>query len=287
MMRLFFFPCSAIPTVFVYYFPVSLREIHVSGYRSVRELRLKLRQINVLTGPNASGKSNLYNSVFLLAKAAAGGFAQVIAEEGGMPSVLWAGARKSRSLGSIRAEPARMSLGVKTDAFNYELICGLPKLQGPIPAGQFRSAFAMDPEVKEEHVWMEAPGGLKVTFFQRGPKGAWILDSDERLADYSDELQPTESVLSQLREPHLYPELSALRSEMNRWRFYHHFRTDAESPLRHPQVGVRTPVLSHDGRDLAAALQTINEIGLSEDLHEAQERHWRSRMMKTAACSPC
>jgi predicted ATPase len=265
----FFLSCSAILTVFVYYFPVSLREIHVSGYRSVRELRLKLRQINVLTGPNASGKSNLYNSVFLLAKAAAGGFAQVIAEEGGMPSVLWAGARKSRSLGSIRAEPARMSLGVKTDAFNYELICGLPRLQGPIPAGQFRSAFAMDPEVKEEHVWMEAPGGLKVTFFQRGPKGAWILDSDERLADYSDELQPTESVLSQLREPHLYPELSALRSEMSRWRFYHHFRTDAESPLRHPQVGVRTPVLSHDGRDLAAALQTINEIGLSENLHEA------------------
>lgn len=248
---------------------MSLREIHVSGYRSVRDLRLKLRSINVLTGPNASGKSNLYNSVFLLAKAAAGGFAQVIAEEGGMPSVLWAGSRKSRSLGSVRLEPVRMSLGVKTDTFNYELICGLPKLQGPIPSSQFRSAFAMDPEVKEEHVWMDSPTGLKVTFFKRGSKGAWILDSDERLTDYSGELQPTESVLSQLREPHLYPELSALRSEMSQWRFYHHFRTDAESPLRHPQVGVRTPVLSHDGRDLAAALQTINEIGMSEELHEA------------------
>lgn len=247
---------------------MSLREIHVSGYRSVRDVRLQLRSINVLTGPNASGKSNLYNSVFLLAKAAAGGFAQVIADEGGMPSVLWAGARKSRSLGSSRMEPVRMLLGVKTDIFNYELSCGLPKLQGPIPTTQFRSAFVMDPEVKEEHVWMES-GGLKVTFFQRGPKGAWILDSDERLTDYSGELQPTESVLSQLREPHLYPELSALRTEMSRWRFYHHFRTDAESPLRHPQVGVRTPVLSHDGRDLAAALQTINEIGLSEELHEA------------------
>ncbi len=248
---------------------MSLREIHVSGYRSVRELKLKLRQINVLTGPNASGKSNLYNSVFLLAKAAAGGFAQVIAEEGGMPSVLWAGTRKARSLSSSRMEPSRMILGVKTDTFNYEMSCGLPKLQGPIPAGQFRSAFSMDPEVKEEHVWMEAPGGLKVTFFQRDTKGAWILDSDERLSDYSGELLPTESVLSQLREPHLYPELSALRTEMSRWRFYHHFRTDAESPLRHPQVGVRTPVLSHDGRDLAAALQTINEIGMSEDLHGA------------------
>src|SRR5215472_1659084 len=255
--------------IFVYYFAVALREIHVSGYRSVRELRLKLKKINVLTGPNASGKSNLYNSVFLLAKAAGGGFAQVIAEEGGMPSVLWAGSRKSRSLGSARLEPARMSLGVKTDTFNYDLICGLPKLQGPIPTTQFHSAFHLDPEVKEEHVWMEASNGLKVTFFKRDGRGVWILDSGERLTDYSGQLMPTESVLSQLREPHLYPELSALRSEMSRWRFYHHFRTDVDSPLRHPQVGVRTPVLSHDGRDLAAALQTINEIGQSEDLHEA------------------
>src|SRR5215470_15298042 len=142
----------------VYYFAVPLREIHVSGYRSVRQLRLKLKQINVLIGPNASGKSNLYNSVFLLAKAAGGGFAQVIAEEGGMPSVLWAGERKSRSVTGIKTDPVRMRLGIKTDTFNYELVCGLPKLQGPIPSRQFRSAFAMDPEVKEELVWMDSGG---------------------------------------------------------------------------------------------------------------------------------
>lgn len=236
----------------------------MTGYRSVRDLQLHLSQINVLTGANATGKTNLYNSVFLLAKAAAGGFAQVIAEEGGMPSVLWAGSRKSRSSGAIRMEPVRMTLGIKTDTFSYELVCGLPKQS----SGE-KSAFSLDPEVKEERVWMDAPHGLKVTFFERTPKGAWILDNDERLADYSGELLPTESVLSQLREPHLYPELSSLRAEISRWRFYHHFRTDAESPLRHPQVGVRTPVLAHDGRDLAAALQTINEVGQSQDLHEA------------------
>ena len=238
-----------------------IREVHVTGYRSVRDVRLRLRQINVLTGPNASGKSNLYNSVFLLAKAAQGGFARVIADEGGMPSVLWAGERKGRSMSSSRLEPVRMGLGVKTDTFNYDLVCGLPK--------PYRSAFDLDPEVKEERVWMEGPRGMKVTFFERNSERAWILDREERLADYSGELLPTESVLSQLREPHLYPELSALRAEMNQWRFYHHFRTDHESPLRHPQVGVRTPVLGHDGRDLAAALQTIIEIGQEEDLHDA------------------
>jgi len=244
---------------------VAIREIHVAGYRSVRNLHLRLGQINILTGANAAGKSNLYNSVFLLARAAAGGFAQVIASEGGMPSVLWAGERKGRSQSPYKAEPVRMKLSIVTDSFNYELVCGLPKLHSPVA----RSAFALDPEVKEERVWMEGSGGLKITFFERTARGVWILDRDERLEDYSGELLPTESVLSQLREPHLYPELSVLASQMGQWRFYHHFRTDPDAPLRHPQVGVRTPVLDHDGSDLAAALQTIIETGQARELHSA------------------
>ena len=58
--------------------------LSVGGYRSVRSLNLKLRQVNILTGPNGCGKSNLYNAVFLLAKAARGGLGRAIADEGGM-----------------------------------------------------------------------------------------------------------------------------------------------------------------------------------------------------------
>jgi predicted ATPase len=38
--------------------------------------------------------------------------------------------------------------------------------------------------------------------------------------------------------------------------------------LRQPQIGVYTPVLSHDGSDLAAALETILEIGDAAALHQ-------------------
>jgi predicted ATPase len=56
------------------------------------------------------------------------------------------------------------------------------------------------------------------------------------------------------------------------WRFYDHLRTDAQAPARTAQVGTRTPVLSHDGADLAAALQTIVEIGDAGALDEAVSR---------------
>ena len=56
---------------------------------------------------------------------------------------------------------------------------------------------------------------------------------------------------------------------MRHWRFYDQFRTDLEAPARLPQVGTHTPVLSNDGADLAAALQTILEIGDPESLNES------------------
>ena len=89
------------------------------------------------------------------------------------------------------------------------------------------------------------------------------------MENYPSYLYPSESVLAQLSDPNSYPEMFAVREETRSWRFYHHFRTDQNSPLRRPQPGVLTPVLSHDGLDLAAALQTIVEIGLEEDLQES------------------
>ena len=60
-----------------------------------------------------------------------------------------------------------------------------------------------------------------------------------------------------------------LREQMRGWRFYDQFRADLEAPARQPQIGTHTPVLSNDGADLAAALQTIAEIGDPRALAEA------------------
>ena len=73
-----------------------IKRIRVCGYRSIRDLCLELQPINVLTGPNGCGKSNLYNSLVLIGRAAQGQLAHAIAEEGGTPSVFWAGGERVR-----------------------------------------------------------------------------------------------------------------------------------------------------------------------------------------------
>lgn len=210
----------------------------------------------MIVGPNGCGKSNLYQSMYLLSEATNGRFAQTLAREGGMPSVLWAGDR--------RKGPVRMTLGVALEEFSYELSCGLPH-----PSS---SAFALDPEIKEERVWFTSDNNRRVGLLDRKGPTATVRDQEGRRVKYPLMMSTSEATISQIREPHLYPDLTALRMEMNDWRFYHHFRTDAAAAARGAMVGVQTPVLSHDGSDLAAALQTILEIGDADAVYEAVER---------------
>jgi predicted ATPase len=233
-----------------------IEELRVAGYRSVRDLTLPLERINVLVGPNGCGKTNLYRALYLLSRAAAGQLASALAEEGGMPSILWAGERN-------RKEPARMTLAVRLDALAYEIACGLP-----IPS---LSVFCLDPQVKEERVWF-LEKKKRVLLLERNHTSASARNAEGLRVGYPLALSESESVLSQLREPEQFPALSVLCREFLSWRFYHRFRTDAEAPLRHPQVGVRTFILDHDGRDLAAALQTILESGDGPGLDAAIDR---------------
>jgi predicted ATPase len=232
---------------------VRVREVAISGYRSIKKLRLELGSVAVVLGPNGSGKTNIYRALTLLHRAAQGTLARALLEEGGMPSALWAGARE-------RSRPVRIRLEVTLEELSYSLELGLPAV------GTNQSAFARDPEVKSESVELVSD---QATLLERRASSAFIRDAAGDRITFPFEIWPGESVLAQIVDPGRFPVPSVLRIELLAWRFYHSFRTDDAAPARHPQPGVRTPVLAHDGSDLAAAIQTIFEIGDRTSLDKA------------------
>ena len=239
-----------------------LTTLAISNYRSLRNLIVPLRQLNLVTGPNGSGKSSVYRALRLLAETAQGGVIPSLAREGGLQSTLWAGPEKlgaavkrgeHRIEGTVRKERVNLRLGFAGDDFGYAIDLGLPS-----PS---KSAFALDPEIKTECVWagpILRPATLLVE------RRAWVVrtrNGDGEWDTLSYQLASFDSMMSQFADPRNAPELLMLREQIRSWRFYDHFRTDVEAPARLPQVGTHTPILSNDGSDLAAALQTIMEIG--------------------------
>jgi predicted ATPase len=246
-----------------------IHTLAIGNYRSLRQLVVPLGRLNLILGPNASGKSNLYRALRLLAETAQGGVVSSLAREGGLSSTLWAGpesisrAMRSREVpvqGGPRKDRVSLRLGFAGDELSYAIDLGLPS-----PSS---SAFANDPEIKRECIWAGPhlrPASLLVD--RRGPL-VRIRESREWQVLVQN-LAAFDSLLTQVADPERAPEVLSLREQIRSWRFYDHFRADAEAPARQPQLGTLTPVLSHDGRDLAAALQTIREIGDGTALDQA------------------
>lgn len=244
----------------------------VAGYRSLRELILPLQRLNVVTGPNGSGKSSFYRSLRLLADAAQGRIVQSLAAEGGLQSTLWAGPESfSRAMkageapvqGTRRNDRISLKLGFASDDYGYAIDLGLP-----IPG---QTVFGRDPEIKAEAVWVGELLSRRNLIASRSGVGVQVLDEAGKRQTVVTDLAPFDSMMTHAADPRGARELLALRERMRGWRFYDHFRSDPEAPARRPQVGTRTPVLAHDGHDLAAALQTIREIGDPTALHDAIE----------------
>lgn len=234
----------------------------VENYRSLRSLVVELGRLTVVTGANGTGKSSLYRALRLLADSARNGAVAALAREGGLPSTLWAGpetigravrAGEHPVQGTVRRGPVSLRLGFAGDDYGYAIDFGLPQLPRA-------SAFMLDPQVKREAVWSGPV--LRPSALLADRSGTALRIRDGRAwFPVPDAVRPFDSMLSEYTDPQRAPELLTVRERIRSWRFYDHLRADAGAPARRARIGTRTPVLGHDGADLAAALQTIREIG--------------------------
>jgi len=247
-----------------------ISKIAISGYRSLRDVRIALGRLNVVTGANGSGKSSLYRALKLLADVAQGRIVQSLAAEGGLHSTLWAGPESfARSVkrgehpvqGTVRTKPIGLRLGFASDDYGYAIDLGLPTGSS--------SQFSRDPAIKVESQWTGETLGRSNEFAARHGPAVRIRGETGEWRQVMQNLAPFDSMMTHCSDPREAPELLLLRERMRDWRFYDHLRTDREAPARKPQIGTYTPVLGNDGADLAAAVETIREIGDADGLDSA------------------
>ena len=236
-----------------------LKTLAVANYRSINKLVIPLGRLNLITGPNGSGKSNLYRALRLLAETAQGGVVNALAREGGLDSTFWAGpeniTRRMRNgevpiEATVATAPNACGWGLRVRISAIRSALGLPESNG---ISCSRHVLPSDPEIKKECIWSrpvlspgQPAGGSRRPDDPRPSSRSW-----EVLAQHTPNF---DSLFDQVGSLRTSPEVMQMREFIRRWRFYDHFRSDADAPVRQPQLGTRTPVLHHDGRDLAAAL---------------------------------
>lgn len=245
---------------------MTLSAVEITGYRSIRKIRFPVRQLTVLVGGNGVGKTNLYRSLELLQAAAHGTLADEIAREGGLASIFWAGGKNLspdggfdpmyRTDGYRKGEENKLQLAASFADLGDGSFDPTYRLAVSFPPKQAVAAFPNEAQITAESLdWQQR--GKAVSLMERKNAMAWARDSGGRREQAHDDLLASETALAALSGR---PEIALVRDSLVAWRFFHGFRTDAESALRRPSRAVTAPSLASDGSNLGAVLATLHHI---------------------------
>lgn len=181
---------------------------------------IELQPLNVLIGSNSSGKSNLIEALGIL-KATPIDLTSPIRQGGGIKNFLWKGTKE--------IPIAHIEAIVKNPGGSQNL-----RYRLSFTANNQRVEL-VDEVVENEKSYTNDD----VYFYYRYQQGNPVLNiNDSRIKQRKlkrEDLSPEQSVLSQRKDPDLYPELSYLSNEFSRISLYRHWQMGRYSEPRNPQ----------------------------------------------------
>lgn len=230
-----------------------LRRIRLGGLLSFApdSPPFELGRLNVLIGPNASGKSNFLEGVELL-KAAPEDFAAAVRLGGGAPEWLWKGPGGGG--------PAELDAVVGPVAGTDRLL-------------RYRLDFVADRwgrvEVFDEAIEAPEPrpGETDPYFYYRFQRGHPALNVSETAEGSGrrqrrlrrEDLQPDQSVLAQRRDPDTYPELAWLAGQFRSIQSFREWSFGRTAPMRTARrADLPSDRLTSDAENLALMVDQLD-----------------------------
>jgi predicted ATPase len=206
-----------------------------------------LLPLNVLIGPNASGKSNLLEALAIL-RAAATDLQRAIREGGGIDEYLWKGgnAGDTAILDVVVDDPE----GLVTDRIEYGMELRRKGTRVEVSRELIRGIASTAFE------------GLEIRPSFQYAKGQGILHSDvedeEPRTLTEEDLKAGQSILSQLRDPNRYGDLTFLSDHFAGIALFREWNFGARTPARLPQpTDLPTDFLLPDASNLGLILHDL------------------------------
>lgn len=229
--------------------PPLLKSISLQGFLSFgpEAPTIPLSGLNMLIGPNGSGKSNFVEAISVL-RAVPRDLPLPIREGGGVKDWIWKGNQPvdQANIDVVFSEGTVAHFDTGTPAVRYRLIFGA---QGD----QFT---VLDERIENE----SADSGYTKPFFYFGyESGIPMLNiREEQRQLRREDIDPTQSILSQRRDPDTYPEVTRMADLLRSILVYRSWSFGPNSSLRTSCApDVRTDHLAEDFSNLPARLAVL------------------------------
>jgi len=220
---------------------VEIYQVRIQGFRSLRDVTWHPGRLNVVIGPNGTGKSNLIRALELLSLSSRGRvlFDRLVSM-GGLRSLLWD--RQGRQV------QWDLSLG------DYNPILGDTEYQYSLTL----SARGRD-SIENERLSMAFPAAEALSLIARTrDREVHFLDASEHeLVLDPSQIDVQSTFLSQAFGHSMAWRTTAFKACLEHWRVYHDLRVDQAASVRQAAVTRVEKQLSPDGQNLIPVLHTL------------------------------
>jgi predicted ATPase len=221
---------------------MTIRRLEIRGFRSFEEAVWEPGSLNLLVGPNASGKSNLLTMLEWIANAARGKLFETVNAAGGMEAVRW----------NQTAEAVEWETCVEVHGRRASETRRLAHTVSLVPVGG--SGYEVRREslkwcAKDASTSRSTPGYL----FKRERSEISGYDKQtQQLVPRKTDLDSGECFLHQVGAPRA----SALRRNLTGWFVYQAIPIGPDAPIRQPVITQYATRVDSDAGNLAAVLHT-------------------------------
>lgn len=220
-----------------------IERLEIAGFRSLRDVVWSPSTLNLIIGPNASGKSNLLKALELLVASAGGRLGRAVQREGGMGALAWEGEASELSFHLMTAsEPDDPATGYRLRVVRLGASSG----------------FRID----EERLYLrhgdDAPELCVSHFLRTGDSAVEYSGSPRKSHKLRSPMRDDETLLSAYTGPFARrTEPIAFRSWVGSWAVHSDFVTHPDAPARRPVVVRQETRLDRAGENLITVLHTL------------------------------
>ncbi len=238
---------------------MKIKKLDIEGFRSLRNVSWTPGNLNVIIGPNGTGKSNVLRFLELISISAQGKLGRYIQSSGGMEPIVWDGIASS-----IRFS---METSKEDGVKQYELeLARLGK------GSSYRVENERLTQSQRSQDGLESPA---VKLLERTGKQAVLFGETEQIFSAPDDfLVEEESLLSVASGPftnnHLIPPFQKWLSSIA---VYHDVTTGKDAPVRQPAIARMEKRVDPDGQNLVSVLHTLytGDRDFKKDINSAMQ----------------